>query len=325
MYIIRSVKVILRYIVNELLDMLRYAKFSALIFAFDNRKKIESRILLLCHTLEKGMALPSPRLNYGRERIDLLLTIVDGYVDKYGFCDFVFLPINILNSYQAINVGRGGQPYDKINDWLERVNSDVNLQGIADTFKGGALKVRKMDVVESVRGVQTDFFNKRYSIRQFSSEEVSEELIGKAAQIAQKSPSVCNRQSGRAYVLTKSEDIGNVLKLQGGARGFSEQVNKLIIFTSELGAFRTVGERNQAFIDGGMYAMSFVYALHSLALATCFLNWSKVHSDDKELRKLVGIPKSEVIIVLTAVGHMLDEFDVALSARIPIKDVVKFI
>lgn len=322
---IRLIRVLARYVLNVLQDMVRYVRFSGMVFGDDNKQKCEARILLLAHTLEKGMALPSPRLNFGRERIDSLLSILDRYIKQFGSNGFASLPINVLKAYQSRNVSIGGEPYGRLTDWLDRIEAGTSPAPDSDSYQGGVLKIRKQDVASAVEYVKPEFFNTRYSIRQFSNEDVSLDLIDQAALLAQKTPSVCNRQSGRAYVLTKRQDIEAALKVQGGARGFSEQVNKLIIFTVELGAFRSVGERSQGYIDGGMYAMSFVYALHSMALASCFLNWSKTHAADAELRKLVGIAPSEAIIVLAAVGHMPDEFEVALSARLPIREVVRVI
>jgi nitroreductase len=80
-------------------------------------------------------------------------------------------------------------------------------------------------------------------------------------------------------------------------------------------AWKVYGERNQAWIDGGMFAMSFVLALHSLGLGTCCLNWSVEQKTDIALRAEAAIPDSEVIIMLLAIGHIPPELNVAASVR----------
>jgi hypothetical protein len=50
------------------------------------------------------------------------------------------------------------------------------------------------------------------------------------------------------------------LKLQGGIRGFGHLTNKLIVITSDTAVFLMM--KDQAFIDGGMYAMNVLYGLH---------------------------------------------------------------
>ena len=53
---------------------------------------------------------------------------------------------------------------------------------------------------------------------------------------------------------TNKNQIAKILEVQGGNRGFGHLANRLIIITSEVGVFTGVAERNQVYIDGGMYA-----------------------------------------------------------------------
>ena len=71
--------------------------------------------------------------------------------------------------------------------------------------------------------------------------------------------------------------------------------------------------------------MSLIYSLHSLGLGTCCLNWSVEKETDAQLRKITNIPASENIIMLIAVGHLPDEFEVAISQRLPLDEVAKYI
>ena len=50
----------------------------------------------------------------------------------------------------------------------------------------------------------------------------------------------------------------------------------LLIIAMDLKAFVPAHERYQHWIDGGMFSMSIIYALHSLGLSSCCLNWSKL-------------------------------------------------
>ncbi|RCJ14711.1 nitroreductase [Nostoc sp. ATCC 43529] len=140
--------------------------------------------------------------------------------------------------------------------------------------------------------------------------------------MAQKTPSVCNRQSSKVYVFSSDEDKRKVLSYQSGNRGFGDQASKVLIVVSDLENFTLIGERNQCWIDGGMYAMSLVYALHSLGLATCCLNWSVEHSVDKALKKSTNIKDSESIIMMIAIGHLPEELRVAQSPRKPLQEVL---
>ena len=168
------------------------------------------------------------------------------------------------------------------------------------------------------------FFSHRFSVRHFSEEPVGRELLHSALRMAQKSPSVCNRQSGRVYVFDNDELGSSVLACQNGNRGFGHTANKILVVTSELGSFLSAGERNQCWIDGGLFAMSLIYALHSLGLGVCCLNWSVEFERDEELRRVAGIRDSENVIMLLAVGHLPERFRVACSQRRPTEEVVTY-
>src|SRR3546814_1994141 len=71
------------------------------------------------------------------------------------------------------------------------------------------------------------------------------------------------------------EIIDRALSLQNGNRGFGHEIPCLLILCTDLSAFDTAGERYQHWIDGGMFSMSLVWALHALGYSSCCLNWSK--------------------------------------------------
>ena len=71
--------------------------------------------------------------------------------------------------------------------------------------------------------------------------------------------------------------------------------------------------------------MSLLYALHSKGLVTCCMNWSKERKDDINMKRTLGIPDSESIIMLVAVGCPLNEYIVAKSARKQLDDVFRVI
>jgi hypothetical protein len=72
-----------------------------------------------------------------------------------------------------------------------------------------------------------------------------------------------------------------------------------------------------------MFAMSLIYALHSLGLGTCCLNWSVEQDADLRLRSVAQIAPSENVIMLLAVGHLPDELAVACSPRKDLSDVLR--
>src|SRR3546814_20513526 len=89
-----------------------------------------------------------------------------------------------------------------------------------------------------------------------------------AVELALHSPSVCNRQASYVYCLQSREIIDRALSLQNGNRGFGHEIPCLLILCTDLSAFDTAGERYQHWIDGGMFSMSLVWALHALGYSS---------------------------------------------------------
>jgi nitroreductase len=182
-------------------------------------------------------------------------------------------------------------------------------QGISTLNKNSA------ELVVAAKGDYESLAMSRCSVRQFAEQPVDPSLVRDAVRIAQKCPSVCNRQTAHAWILQKKEFVQAVLRVQQGSKGFSQQVNTVIVVTSCLECFDGSKERNQGFIDGGLFAMSLMHALHYKGLAVCPLNWSSGRTKDRALRNTIPIPDSHIVVMLLAVGHYPKSFPVANSPR----------
>jgi len=95
----------------------------------------------------------------------------------------------------------------------------------------------------------------------------------------------------------------------------------LLIVTSNLNYFDGPSEKNQAFIDGGLFAMSLLYALHFKEIGAIPLNWSYVKSQDQELHKLNEVKPNEKVIMFIGVGYPPSKFRVAASKRRKSKEI----
>ncbi|WP_211229842.1 nitroreductase family protein [Olivibacter sitiensis] len=165
------------------------------------------------------------------------------------------------------------------------------------------------------------FSNSRKSIRNFTGEKVNEVLIRDAVQLAMNAPSVCNRQSAKVYLVEDKVKIDKILEIQGGFRGYTEQVGQLLILTTDRNYFYTIGERNQLYIDGGIFLMNLLYALHYYKIANCPANWGKTVQEEEVLSKYIFLPNSEKIICMVPIGVANPEFSVCLSRRRDIDEV----
>ncbi len=298
---------------NYIYDFRSFVNGSAVDQKFNSQIKLRTKLTLDYHKIEKGLSLKNPRVGFGKPVVKRLLNNLHLYRKNYDFDQTAQVVLNVLFAYYEFNLA-----HDYKDDRLQQKLAALREELLAEeyvTHEGGIKKVTKQQIQDAAVGDMASFFESRYSIRQFTSERVDSALIENAIKMAQKTPSVCNRQPWKVYVLSNEEDKHKALELQHGNRGFGDQADKILIVTTERGNYTGVGERNQGWVDGGMFAMSFVYALHSLGLGTCCLNWCVPHSVDKKLKQVMNISVSEIVIVMIAVGHLPDELHVAQSPR----------
>ncbi len=315
---LRDVALTFRMLPNYYYDFWRYLTYSGMNKSRGYRSERAARITLIYHQVEKGLSLANPRFGFGMKVIPRLLDDIDTYFGRFGIEEPAKTAMASLTAYVGFHE-RNGHEAAFVKKRLEDIKrkhgiSDEILHG----WNGGTSHVTRSGLLAAREQGFSAFFESRHSVRQFSGGGIPHEDIRSAVSLAQKTPSVCNRQSWKAHVYDNPSKIPRLLEIQAGSRGFGERASLVFVVTSELGCFVDAAERYQAWIDGGMFSMSLCLALHDLGYGTCCLNWSKKWADDKALRAEAEIPASEQIIMLIAVGTLPDEFEVARSFRPPV-------
>jgi len=299
-----------------LYDFRRMCRHSAAVRTADTKEKLRALIVLHCHAIEKGLAWSWAKPDVGSDRIVVLLRLLREYAARYGIDRTWQVAIGVLQACQRANPGdeRLTLELDDLVRTLD-VPSDPSA-------RGGIDRMTRDELYAGIRGQFREFCRVRRSVRQFSHEPPRDEELVEAVRIAQLTPSVCNRQSCRVYIVRDSRAIRQTLDASRSANGFAEEVQRLLVVTSNLACFQSAAERYQCWIDGGMFAMTLVYALHSQGLVSCCLNWSKEPTVDRLSRRVLGITPEETIVLLIAVGKPLEEFAVPVSARRPLEEIV---
>ncbi|MBJ7390880.1 MAG: nitroreductase family protein [Chthoniobacterales bacterium] len=276
------------------------------------------------HRLEKALSFQEPRPGFGAGISQELCSSLDKFINLYGYKPICETCVAALADYARFNRD-SSSPNVRVEKWLEEARSKHPAQAPAGEREDGTatIKLTREEIhAGSVRDLSS-FFLSRHSIRNFADEPVEFAKITRAISLARSAPSVCNRQSARVYVAQGKSDCRAVLSLQNGNRGFGHALNNVLIVTSELQSFVSIDERNQCWIDGALFAMSLVYALHAEGLGTCCLNWCAPADRDRRLHEMVGIPQSEVVIMMIAVGHIAEELQVARSRRLPLHEIMR--
>lgn len=262
------------------------------------------------HRLEKSLSFRARRTDSGWGAAGDLVRLLDRhYADHVVLGYHETVGIKVLRDFRASSNG-GGSTARRVGVFLDRVRLSPPEGGVIER-SAEQLLAGRLDDPER-------FFLSRHSVRDFRSDPVPRELLERAIRLAMKTPSVCNRQAWHVYHLDRRESIDRALALQNGNRGFGHQVPCLLLITADLRAFDTHGERFQHWIDGGMFAMSMVWALHALGLGACCLNWSRGPGDDLRLRRRVGIDPAHTLIMMMAVGYPSEHLKVCYSARRPL-------
>ncbi len=141
--------------------------------------------------------------------------------------------------------------------------------------------------------------------------------------LQKKTPSACNRQPWRIHVFRDKVIKKELLDWQGN-RGFTDNIDTAIVVTCSLNAF-FIYELHQAYVDGGLYAMTLMLALHSLGLGTIPLTLGLMSSELNILHEKFGIKEDQIPILIIGVGCLKESFEVAISERKEIKEYVRFI
>ena len=251
-----------------------------------NALQREAQLTRDYHRIEKGLALDAPKRPFGAavaERLDALL------------------PAAQAESPDAYYVAAATSARAALTAWND----------------GGAVdEIVAPEAPDGSRGCDDPevFFTSRHSVRNFQQGSVDPAIVAEAVRLATFSPSVCNRQPWKIRVF-EGADVPRILKYQNGNRGFRENVPMLAVVSVELAHFSGPGERNQAWIEGGIFSSSLVWAMHGLGLDSCMLNLSITNSAADALREAAGIPASEVPIMMIAFGRGAEGHRVARSPR----------
>ena len=304
-------------------DRARFEAHSAVVRRDWSQDNLAALVTMDYHRIEKGMTLKDPKLGYASRWISSqFIKNLNRYIASKGDGDELALTaLNVLRAYRDFHI-KNNYPMPKIF---------AEIDELENRFRGrhcpnGGVKLTTRDQILG-HGMKefAQFLRSRHSIRHFSSEPVSPDLIVEAVSLAQSTPSVCNRQGWKVYAINTPAAIARALAVQNGNDGFGHQLNTVLVVTCDLTRLLTIGERNQGWIDGGMFCMTLVLALHSRGLGTCCLNLSLDHEQDIELRKAVPIALHESPVMMIAVGHLPETLSVAQSARRPLAEVLTWV
>jgi nitroreductase len=265
--------------------------------------QLTSELLFQFHKIEKGLVMPGPKRFFGQEParavIDLLHT---WHLKGLSVDDPVYLgALETLHAYMDRLQSESLDKEDRVLSYVQSflINHPARTRLLATPYP---LARMSGDAKNNIHMFE-ELVSSRRSVRSFTAVDVPREMIERAVGFAQCSPSACNRQPCRVYFVTEERIKNALLALQNGNKGFGHLMPALAVITSDSGAFFDASERHEPYVDGGLFSMTLMYALSAQGLATCCLNWCVSPDKDVDIRNILPLADSEVIIMLMAVGY----------------------
>jgi nitroreductase len=274
--------------------------------------RIKRDLTLAYHIVEKGLTMPEPRPGFGRAVVAGLCKTIFDY-------DAFALPHNELEFRQSVSVLKEYRQFHaKIGFELDQEVAGLlsEIESIYKNVKGEKqICITGKDYFKAVDKPFNEFCYSRFSVRNYTDREVPLNVLHECIDLAQKSPSFCNRQPTRVHIVKSPEKKQKILSLQNGNRGFGHLAETLLVLTSVISTTKDIHERNENHLNGGMFAMTLLNALHWKKIAACSLNWSVSNDKDQEIRKILTIPENEVALMMISCGYPPEEFSIARSPR----------
>jgi nitroreductase len=282
-----------------------------------------ARMIFHAHAIEKGLSRSNFRPGFGKVAVPGLAKEMNAWLSSGSSTDdpYVQSSAAVMKSYFE----RHKTLKADVSDY-RRLFSGASQDLIDNTThrEGGVLPAEELREISQETDDQRSFLDVVYgrrSVREFTDDPVNDGDIARAVQIAMQAPSVCNRQGARVHQFQDPRVIKSVLDIQGGFSGY-EMPPRLLLVTADLDAFLFAPERNQPFVDGGLFMMSLLLGLTQVGLGSCSLNTAMGTAKEASIRKIIDIPENEVFISFVAVGHYDQQVLVPRSKRTHLEHVL---
>ena len=296
-------------ITNMFYDTYFYCKHSN-VFSINTLNKIEAKIILDYHSIEKGLLFPKTKYGFAKDKIKRLNKLLKNKeVLKNSKNSQLLTAYSIMCEYYELHKKNNFDisVYYSEDDYLlykETLDSLYNPD-----FKG-FYSYSKETFFHHSQSPFDKFSESRKSVRNFTKNKIDDTLIENAIALSKNAPSVCNRQPSKVYYINDKMKIDKILEMQSGLNGFSKDILQLLIVTTDVNYYYSIGERYQFYIDGGVYLMNLLYALHFYKIAACPANWAKEKDDEKRLKQTI------------AIGEAAPNFRTTLSKRRETKELL---
>ncbi|MGO2091883.1 MAG: nitroreductase family protein [Microbacterium gubbeenense] len=274
------------------------------------------------HMLEKGLTMRPRRETFGvayiEETIDVLgRAIGAGVLDsKSAEADWMCA---VLDEYFKATAESPSQQIARARAAYGHMRSRWNeIEGINGPHRPtpSATRLDIDDLVELAQG--------RRSVRWFTADSVSRDVVERALEVGIEAPTACNRQPYRFEIFDDPASVQAVASVPMGTAGYAEQIPGIVVVVGDLSAFFDERDRHLIYIDSCLASMGFILGLESQGVASCCINWPDITERDLQMRDLLNLEDHERVIMLIAYGYADPAGLVPASAKKPIEAARRF-
>ncbi len=307
----QKIRGVLALVVNTYIDLFIYLKQSGLV-TINTEPKLLAAMTFNYHTIEKGLSMQEIRYGFGQLKVSTLLGRIKTFLKSgYNIHASQFIAAcSVLAKYYELHHEKNHD----ISFFFSPKEYDL-VHRFSDPNIGGCIEFDSKSYFSKHKDDYGDFSKSRHSIRDFIQQPVELEKIKNAVNLAKHCPSACNRQAAKVYLVENKPKIEKILSVQKGIDATAELVHQLLVITSNRNCFLTSGERNQHFVDGGIFLQSLLMSLHYQKIGACPLHWSLNVWQDNIIRNLIKFSTGEKVIALVAIGNVKKQFKVPASHR----------
>lgn len=153
-----------------------------------------------------------------------------------------------------------------------------------------------------------ELITSRQSDRKYSSKQIEKEKLDRIIEAGRMAPSACNAQPWKFIVVTEPDLIAVIAEAASarllGMNSFVGQAPALVVvvreqpnFSSKVGA--SIKNKDYSLIDIGIASENICLQAKAEGIGSCLIGWF----DEKELRKILGIPKSKRVELIITLGY----------------------
>lgn len=282
--------------------------------ACTSKTQIESLLIFYVHQIEKGFSFDAYQYGRGKNALHNIALLIKelAAVDVDWRNNIVYKDaVLALGEYRHRHMAAGRD----ISYMTTLFPQDINAAIIESSkTKYPNISLSYADKKDNDTVPFSVLVERRHAIRSYSDKPVCRKELEQAIRLSLRTPSVCNRQPARIRIFTDIDIITQALKIQGGFGGYN-MPPALMLITADLQAFMGINERNEGYVDGGLFPMSLLYSLETCGLAACPLNTMFNDLAATETRRLLHVPDNEVFVMYIAVGHFRETSRICRSQR----------